>query len=599
MRGFAIGWLVLLSYAGLAQVVTDDTTHQRLVHKIRQSKTSKALLNSVKTHSNPDTLFNTRSESVFMQYSGKIVRHININHIGFDKTIYDTTRSVKNTITRIGNSLHSNTKVWVIKNNLFIREGKALNPYRVADNERYLRDLNFILDARIYVEPVSADSVDLTVVTRDIFSLGASFSPNSPHKYTYKVHDVNVAGWGQQIQTNGLIENGRNPMLGPEFIYSKNSIGGTLTNLSIGYTTLNTGSSYGEENEYAAYVRLNRPLVSPYTRLAGGLEISVNQSKNVNVAPDSLFKSYRYVVNDFWIGYNIGINSRVKNRNRHFAAIRFFSEQFLSQPKQPIERINPLYNNQDYVLGQFTFFNQNFYKTRYIYGFGRTEDVPYGKRFSVLAGWSHQLFLNRLYMGIDFDRTIVHGKGDFYQYSFRAETFDYKQELQDISLLASASLNSRLHVYKHFKIRQSLGASYTAIIKPTINRLLQIDNDFGVSGIRADSVRGQQRLGLHTETVMFTNWKLLGFHFAPLIFGDMAFISKNNDQVFYDKPYYGLGGGMRTRNENLVFGTIEFRGTYFPRVPQGGSHFSVTLRTNLRIKFTGSLINAPSFIQYN
>lgn len=588
--------LFLNGYFLLYGQVASDSVKEKLVDKIQKSKASQALMGVIKT--NPETVTTTKSEDAFMKYNGKIIRYININHIGFDKTMYDTARNVKNTIIRIGNALHSTTKPWVIRNNLFIREGKPLNPYKVADNERYLRDLNFMLDIKIVVKKVSKDSVDLTVITRDIFSLGGTFSPYTATHYYFNIYDTNLAGFGQRLQFNGLIYDERKPVFGPEFIYSLYSVAGSLVNLSAGYTTLNTGSSYGDEDEYAYFLKLNRPLVSPYSRLAGGIEMSVNKSRNIWAKSDSIFRAYRYVVNDFWIGYNFGINNQVKNRNRHFLSLRAFNQTFLNRPIQRVENLNPIYNSQTYYLAQLTFFNQNFYKTRYIYGFGRTEDVPYGNNLSILLGLSSQLNVHRTSLGVDLDRTIVKERGDFYQLSFRAEAFNNKKRLEDVTLLLSASVNSQLYEFKHFKIRQNLGGSYTAIIKPTFNQLLRIDNDFGINGITVDSLRGTQRFAIRTETVMFTDWNFIGFRFAPIAFASLAFLSKEKQHIFYNEPYYGLGGGMRMRNENLVFGTIEFRGTYYPRVSDA-THFKFSVTTNLRIKYTGSLIKVPSFIQYN
>lgn len=596
LRGFLI--VCLMACATVIQAQQEqDTTSKTLINKIQETKASKAIVHSI-TRRPVDTVFNIKSEDLFMPYSDRIVRNIIINHIGFDKTMYDTARSIKNTITRIGNSLHSNTKPWVIRDNLFIEQGKPLNPYKLADNERHLRDLDFVLDARITLKRVGKDSIDIIIVTRDVFSIGASFSPRSATKYKFKIRDTNLAGWGQQLQFNGLYESDRYPAFGPEVIYSKSSVLGSLINLSTGITTLNNGSSYGDENEYAAYVRLDRPLVSPYSRLAGAFELSRNWSENVYLTSDSLFRNYDYDITDFWIGYNIGINNSFKNRNRHFISIRTFQQRFAGPPSLPIDSLNPVYNDKKFVLGQITFFNQNYYKTRYIYGFGRTEDVPYGQTISLLAGWVNQLYTNRLYVGTDFERSFANKKGDFYLYALRTEAFRYKHEFQDISALLSGSVNTRLYVHRRVKLRQSFRASYTQIFKPTINLPLLLDNDFGVIGLASDSVRGVKRLGLHLETVFYTNWKLLGFRFAPLIFGDVAFIAKNKESIFYDKPYCGVGVGVRTRNENLVFGTIEARCTFYPRIEEG-EYFRLSLRSNLRVKFSGSLVKPPALIRYN
>jgi hypothetical protein len=56
-----------------------------------------------------------------------------------------------------------------------------------------------------------------------------------------------------------------------------------------------------------------------------------------------------------------------------------------------------------------------------------------------------------------------------------------------------------------------------------------------------------------------------------------------------------LGGGIRTRNENLIFGTIEARFTWFPRTLFGVNNFTLRVSSNLRLKFTGSFVEPPWF----
>jgi hypothetical protein len=554
-------------------------------------------------YQNPgDTIVDKKSEAGYTRYQGKIIRKIVINHVGFEHDINDTTRyRVVNSITRVANSLHTDTKITVIKNNLFIKENKPLDPYKLADNERYLRDLSFILDARILVKPVrgNRDMVDVFVYTRDVFSIGGSFSVSSQSSVRFKVYDANLSGWGQRTEFRGLVDTDREPQFGTQLLYSKNSIKGTFINGTASYTQLNSGASYGLENESAVYVRLDRPLVSPYSRWAGGIEFSRNWSVNAFNKVDTAFRSYTYYVKDFWIGYNIGIKQKVENRNRYFVGVRTFGQSFSNQPEQFIEEMSPIYNNQKYVLGTITFYNQNFYRTKYVYGFGRTEDVPYGTRISFLAGQVRQLGYSRPYIGLELDKSVFRKNGDFRQYSLRAGGLRNGNELEDITLLASASLFSRLLFWKSLKIRQSVNASYTTILNQRINLPLRIDNEFGLEKFAADSVLGTQRLSIGFETVIYLKPSLLGFHFAPFIFTDMSMLSPKNETLIKQKPFFALGGGIRTRNENLIFGTIELRMFYFPRVTEDLSKFRITLSSNLRVKYSSAFVKAPAFIQYN
>ena len=79
----------------------------------------------------------------------------------------------------------------------------------------------------------------------------------------------------------------------------------------------------------------------------------------------------------------------------------------------------------------------------------------------------------------------------------------------------------------------------------------------------------------------------------------MAMMAPKQETLLKQKVYYALGSGVRTRNENLIFGTIELRLYYFPRVTEDLSHFKVTLSSNLRVKYSSGFVNAPAFIRYN
>lgn len=581
-------------------IKSDTTKVGQIIHTIKNGRVSKRLLKSITRKKQSDPTLAVRSEDAFMPFEGKIIRNIEIQHIGFNKTIYDTTRNIKNTVTRIGNALHSNSKDWLIRDHLFIRENKKLNPFRMADNERYLRDLDFILEAKFYVVPLrsSTDSVDVVVLTRDVFSIGGSFNPSNPTKTRFRLYDVNLGGWGQRLQFNGLIEDGRQPPFAYEALYRKNSIGGSFINGTAGYTQLNTGSSYGAEEEKAYYLRLDRPLVSPYTTFAGGMEISRNWSENFFNLNDSLFRDYRYLVNDFWVGYNIGASSNGRDRSRQFVAIRAFDQKFTRQPFQPEEKTNSLYNDRTFILGGVTFFQQNFYTASYIYGFGRTEDVPYGYNMSLYFGWSRQLGLIRPYIGMEAEKSIVSRRNEFYTLGIRAGAFR-NNGLEDGAVLLYGSMLSRLIPYRQLLLRQYITVDFATVYKQRTTLPLDINNEFGLRYFAADSLLGTKRFHINTETLAFTPLSLLGFRMAPFVFAEMAMLGTAHKSIFYDKPYFGFGGGIRTRNENLVFGTVEMRFVYFPRTVENVSSFAIRFSSNLRVKYSASFVRPPGFVRYN
>lgn len=571
-----------------------DTTKTLLNNKLTQKAIS-----SVKRNPKPEGVVTAKSEDPFLPFEGKIIRNIIINKVGFEKSIYDSSKNFRSAATRIANSLHANSKEGVIRDNLFFRKNKPLNPYRLADNERHLRDLDFILDSKIEVCLVdgSEDSVDVEVFTRDVFSLGFKFDPEELDAYRLDVYDANLFGQGQRIQMNTLLDATRSPQAGVELSYRKSSIGGTLINPSVGYTQINTGRSYGVENEHAYYLRLDRPLVSPYSRLAGSLEISKNYSINNYQAPDSTFRDYRYHLEDAWIGYNMGIYNTENSRERHFVSLRYFNQSFERKPSQPAEITNPVYNNQKFLLGSVTFYEQNFYKTQYVYGFGRTEDIPYGKTLTFTAGWSNEFGLDRSYAGMNTSREFVSRKGNFYRLAAGAGSYFREEKTEDAFLFISGLYYSKLLVKKNLKIRQQVEGGHAKAFSNAIRPLLTLNNQ--LQGFRPDSLFAYKRTFLRTETTVFTNWKILGFNFAGFAAAESAYYQQDPGKDAFQKFIWGINGGFRIRNENLIFGTIEVRGFYFPVTVRGVEPYSIRVSTNVRLKYTSSFVRAPAFVSYN
>jgi hypothetical protein len=547
-----------------------------------------------------DTVLNENSAETYFNYAGKIIRNINIERVGFEVSIYDSSMKARNAIVKIANKLHTDTKEKIIRNHLFLHENEPLNPYKIADNERFLRDKNFILDCRILVIPlVESDSIDLLVITRDVFSIGASVGGSFPNAPKVSVYDANIFGGGQTARFDALLDQDRNPKFGYAVQYSKSSLIGSLTNFELIYTELNTGKSLGDETEFAYIARVSRPLVSPYSRLAGGFEISNNWSRNVYSKPDTSFLNYRYKIIDTWGGYNIGINKQYQNRTRHFVALRYFNSFYVDTVSQETYQKKILYNNIIGYLSEFTLYRQDFFKTRYVYGFGRTEDVPYGISLSLSAGYIQQLDISRPYSGIKLQYTFINRRGNFYNTGINIGGYYRNNNIEDLVLDLTSSYYTKAFSIKNFKIRHSLTIRYTSLGNQTTSDWLKI-NSSQIPGFNSDSIAAKNRLVLHLESVLFSTWSLLGFRFAPFSSVDAVTVDRisANQPTSFDQ-FWGMSAGLRFRNENLIFGTLELKCTYIPKDASGNSQFVFGFKQNLRIKNSGTFVKAPSLILYN
>lgn len=547
-----------------------------------------------------------KGEERFKKYEGKYIRYIFVQRYGFERTFADTSNRINYFGTRILNVLHTDTREFVVRQNLFMKEHTQLNAYELADNERYLRTLSFVQDARIFPVPVAGapDSVDILVITKDLFTLSAVVDA-SPNSVRLRVSESNLAGMGQRIQATGLWENDRNPATGYELLYSKSNIGGSFIDGTIAYSQIDGGRSEGSEPENAFFIRLERPLVSPFSHVAGGLEISFNQALNVYSKPDSLFFHYRYNYYDVWAGYNLGTKRMEEyanyshQRTRFFLSARYFKADFKTAPLQIAETFDPVYNTRQAALAQLTVFKQDFYKLNYIYGFGTTEDVPTGYSVSLTAGWHKQLDLQRPYAGFQLEHYLVTPKGGFVNASFKAGGFLNDGKLQDASTLASVNFFTRIFSVRRWKLREFAKVSYTQINDRVTYEPLRINNTYGLSEFRTDSINGNRRISIYSESILYLNKKIFGFRFAPFVFGDFSLISFENEDFDKSDGYAGIGAGVRTRNENLVFGTIEFKTIYFPRTVLDLPQFRVMVSSDLRFRYRSNFIRPPGIISLN
>jgi hypothetical protein len=546
---------------------------------------------------------NTKSETPFITYEGKVIRHIMVRGYGFEQNFVDTSKRLEYFGTKILNHLHHKTRDWVIRNSLFIKENTPLNAFKLADNERLIRSLEYVQDARILVNyiPDNPDSVDLVVVVKDLFSIGGAIGNLAPNSIRGNVSDANAFGLGQKIELGTIIEQNRSPHFAYQLLYTKSNISHTFVNASLSYTQINNDLAYGIPDEQSYFIRLDRPLFSPYALLAGSLTLADNQSFNRYRRPDSLFYQYHYRLHDAWLGWNLGGERFLNNtsvRDRKFLSVRYLNNHFLEIPTQVAGKYNFRFNDREAALAQFTFFRQDFYKTNYIYGFGTTEDVPEGYNVALTGGWYRQLNLQRAYAGVEANHYVVTSKG-FFQYFLRSGTFMQQGKFQDASFLVGGSLYSRLFLFERLKIRQYINFSFSRQFNRVGMDPLTINNLFGLRYFSGDSTFGSQRITLHSETTVFTNYKFLGFKFAAFAFGDLSLLTPEEKDFSKSALYHGIGAGLRTRNENLVFGTIELRCVYFPRKTMQNNSFKIMITTDLQFRYNSIYVKAPDIAQPN
>ena len=548
----------------------------------------------------------TQAEAAYRPYEGRYIRKIIFLSLGFERSIADTSRRNENIISRLANTLHTDTRNWAVKQQLFFREGDPVLPFQLADNERYLRDLRIFQDARILMQPSFGypDSVDVLVMTKDVFSLRGDLQDNRGLEMVkFRLGEENLLGTAQSVQVGLLVDRSRRPAVGWEGRYTNYSIGGSFINGTLLYSQIDGGASEGSEEEWSAGLILDRPLYSQYAHWTGGLEFSHNASRNHYRKPDSTFLKYSYQLFDNWLGYNVGAGRLMEldkgRKLRKVVSARYLLRRYNYLPRQIEEGARPVYSDRQAVLLQLNLFRQTFVKTRFIYGFGVTEDLPAGFNVALTGGWWQQLQRQRPYAGVDASYFTNSEQGSFIQLFLRAGSFFNEKKPEDIGILAGVDYFSPLTRFWRHASRTHLRFSYAELIQPVIMDSLRLNNDFGLAEFNTDSAVGLRRVSLVAEPQIYLNTRILGFGLAPFLHLSGAFLWQNPGDWLGADFHTGLGGGIRARNESLVFNTVELRFVYFPKTAPGLNHFSLTLTTNVRFRYRTSFVQKPDIVQLN
>ena len=550
----------------------------------------------------------------FLIYTGKIIRNVRIKSLGFESDLNDTAKLNSGLGVSIGNALHKKTTLKVIHNNLLFSEGDNINPYLLADNERHLRDLDFIQDAVIVVQKImdAADSVDLLVLVKDKFSIAPGLGVSGAKKYKLELKEENLGGSGSRIAASSFFDNDRKPKFGFGAEFLQRHIGGSFINWGVGFKNYSNAFNSNRNEESAYYIRVEKPLVSQYLRWMGALDLSYNKTSNFYLT-DSLYQSdfrYSYYNIDGWLAYNFGAGKMkyksLKSTVRNFLALRVIQQHFNDVPEKSSIDYDGTYSNLSAVLGSFSFYKQNYFRTSYIYGFGRNEDVPEGFSVSLIGGYTikkdslYNQSRTRPYMGIEVNGG-KYNKKDFYKsYTIKIGGFPYKGKWEDFDLLLNGDLFTRLKkINANWFNRFFISGGITKQFIPVLEQPLIIRSIYGLPYFEYGYIDADLRATVKTEAVFYHTKKFLGFGFAPFAFGDMIMLKPTRESLSKSDLYSAVGAGFRIRNENLLFGTIEARFSYFPRTLPNMNPFKIKFNTNLRFKYNGSFIRKPDFVSPN
>lgn len=506
-----------------------------------------------------------QSYEYYTSFRNKIIGTISIRSLKiFGPTFEDTARTTTIWIEKAANTLHSKSNLYVIQKNLWIKEGQLVDPDLMMDNERLLRSLPFLKDVRIIITPrlLNTNVVDVLVLTQDVFSIGFTGEIGNIKKGEVGFYDKNILGVGHEWGTTIVGHTDETPHIGFETYYSVNNILGKFINFSTAYSNTYLKESF--------YISLERDFLRPQSVSAGGLTAlrSFRVDKiysNQQVTSDS---TLNYIYLDGWYGRKLawGINPKDRRFQMTLAG-RIRYTHFYKRPSPDINN-KQYFANSTFYLGSLSFSHRSYVRDYLVYSYGITEDIPKGYLCELVFGFDHNEFNDRWYSHVFLSSGNLFKDKPYYLYtSLGAGSFFTRSQSEQGIVDIKLDFISQLFNVWNVKARQFIKLNYTlGINRYTIENLL-LRTDYGIRGFASQIGKGQQRLSLNIENVIFQKRAILNFQSALFSFIDVGLVGPSNQSIFEQKYYAGLGVGLRIRNENLVFKTIQFRLAFYPNHP--------------------------------
>lgn len=549
---------------------------------------------------------------------GKIIRTIEIKILDpFGYSLQDTTLTPKQFPKRVGNALHISTKEKVLRNLLMIREHQPFDSLLFKESERLIRAQKYVQDVVASTSIVSpnADSIDIHFRIIDIWSIIPTLRKTG-QLYQAGLADNNFLGSGNRLQLDTrlgeninapiiqlgyLISNIRNTHITASFQYyfsgSNNLISNeeirkpSYSSVSYNLPTLNLSNRYLIKS-----FELQRSFFSPLTRWAAGIFVGQLATRQNYKENDSVrYLSSKTSLQDLWGAVSLPLsyfNLQAARTSGIILSARVLRTRY---PQAiTVSETTRLFNNEDFYLAGIGITSRRFVQDRYVFNYGKIENIPEGHAFGITTGIYSQKN-TRFYLG------LKAAWGNNYSFGYLGSAMEYGTFISSNGFSQQvfnvrANYYTRLFNAGYWRIRQ--------FIKPTVivgMKRQETDNlSVGsiLKGIDDLKVPATRLMALTLQTQSYAPQEIYGFRFGPYIFSSIGMLSHSDTQT-QNHFYAALGLGILIKNNNLLINTFQLSFTFYPSLP-GQGHPLLELNTYKTMDYgwTDFEISKPQVVEY-
>lgn len=525
--------------------------YDSLKAKTQQSRLSRELFSLLirMDHKGPvvvDDLI--KSESYFKGNEGKLISSIKIMRTDlYEGNVMDTTMQTTTYVSNMINRYHVNTRRSVIYRNLLFGVGDNANPYQLADNERILRNLDFVEDARIVVtESVdNPEHIDLTIVIKDKFPMGAGLSSSSLGNLDASVFNKNILGSGNQAEFSYLYNKDEPTRQGYEIRYISSRFKNSFTNLEYFL------ADNWERKGYGATIA--KDFVNPGIKYGGELSYANLEEHQSEQYLDSMynFRTKKHVA-DLWVSRALQYGKR--GRKNVFLSAQYLHRSYAERPLVKADS-NYFYHNTNMSLFSLSSTRRNFLKTKNLFTIGVTEDVPVGHLYELTYGHEVGEFDPVGYIGSRSINALYVENLGYLALTNQVGTF-IRQGRPDNTVVQSHLQYFTPYLQLHrYGLRVFGDFHHVAGYRTSLPSQLTLDDLITPSGSELSSRGNKMTLGKVDVRVYFP-WYFYGFWFSMNSFFHYGTISENRIPGIGHSRITNYGIGCKLINESLVIQSL-------------------------------------------
>ena len=474
----------------------------------------------------------------------------------FDLTDPDQDVWVYRLANDVRDKLHLNTRRWVIAGDLLFKPGDEVVARTLAESERLLRRRTYLYDARVLPARRCGDTVDVDVVTRDVWTLSPRLDVSrsgGTSNLGIGISDVNFLGTGKYLSTGYRKTVDRE---GIDISVFDPNVLGTHDTLGIGLAKTKDG--------YRRSFGVEQPFYALDSRVSWGASISRTKLNEKLYFRGDDFAQYRHVASSdsVFAGWSRGLIDGKQVRWR--VGYAWQDDHFELDPRRPPPPRLAQDRSVAYPFVSVESVQDDFHAARNLNRIQRHEDLYLGQRYVFQLGYStkgnDRVLLSGQYsdgyrFGAD-ERTLV-----LYDASVTGAWRTDIDRGENIEVDANIRLRDRQS--RRFAFYAAIGGSWTGHLTPD-NQLL-LGGDTGLRGYPLRYQVGSRRFLVSLEERYFSDLyvaKLLRVGAAVFVDVGRAWFpgnpSRNEFGVLGD---IGIGlrlESTRTQSGNLVHIDLAF-----------------------------------------